>query len=161
MQTSRDMEQLLARFRAGATLAELGEAEGISRERVRQLLLREGVTGGDGGRAARMRTRMMEWAAQREEQIQRQNAWIAEHYGPAGLEVSPEVRRAYRLDQRNAKGRNIPWALPFAVWWRLWQPHWPKRGRGLGHCGLWRINPARGYEPGNVEIRELSHREER
>lgn len=147
----RDMEKLIAEYRCGATLAELAHGENISRERVRQLLRREGVLRQHGGAAVR---------AQRQRELRKQKTMerLIAHWGPIGATLPPTVRRAYSMDRRNAHQRGIAWELTLENWWMLWRDDFTHRGQRRGRLWLCRINPAHGYSVDNLEIREAGKR---
>lgn len=154
------------RYRRGETLAEIGASVGISRERVRQLLVRVGIDGSDGGgmvktllrvsdkRAARAaadeakeRRCLQRWGMTREQ--------FKEHVATHGRSGDPHsALRKYIQQRRNAtRLRGIEWRMTFAEWWRIWQEsgHWHERGRGQGYC-MARYGDSGPYSPENVYI---------
>jgi len=54
---TRDVD-IETRYRNGETLQKIGDSYGISRERVRQILARKGITKDDGGKTVEMRKRV-------------------------------------------------------------------------------------------------------
>jgi hypothetical protein len=76
------------------------------------------------------------------------------------IKPKPSQRKSYRASPRykflrqhsHAKQRNIPFMLTFDQWWRLWRPHWHKRGKNKGCLVMSRPGDRGGYELGNVAI---------
>lgn len=67
--------------------------------------------------------------------------------------MSPR-RRDFTNARSNAKSRSIPWALSFEEWAAVWAAsgRYATRGRKRGQYQMDRINPAKGYAVGNVQI---------
>lgn len=146
-------------IREGKTLQEVGDLYGVTRERVRQLIKRHGLTGADGifvRAASRLRyadhtpTRELsiraKWGISREEYEA-----IKTVYGTSSDRSSP--LRKYIEQRKNARVRGIQWGMTFADWWRIWQEsgHWSERGRGQGYC-MARWGDSGPYSPENVYI---------
>ena len=165
MTTSLDMaqyrferaEQMAAKYRAGATLQEIGDYYGVTRERVRQIMSQElGITRKDGGMSKR--------ASEKRKAAQaRKNLRYMRKYG---LDVAQYKRVQKNLDasgtnplhrftqqKRHSYRRGIEWNLIFAEWWSFWERSgkWDKRGRGNGYV-MARHGDKGGYEIGNVKI---------
>lgn len=153
-----DMER---RYRAGETLQQIGTHYGITRERVRQILARRGVTREEGGQHFKT-------LQGREQCRQRREARYLAHYGctyeqfwsvnPRGYSVRDDYYRtpigAFQNQRRNARERGIAWGFPtFWSWWQVWDKsgHWNERGRGHGYV-MARHGDSGPYSPQNVKI---------
>ena len=89
--------QFVEQFRAGKTLAEIGEEAGISRERVRQVLSRAGYGRRDGGASLKTRRREEAAVALLNEGFTREEA--ADRLGYR-VTVGPSVLEAVRAEAR-------------------------------------------------------------
>lgn len=138
------------RYRAGATLAEIGKAFGVTRERVRQLLAKRGVTRLDGGSTERSRQLGRRIAAERDAR------YIAKYGMPfkAYRAVPPLARARYKEQRRNAQHRRIEWHFTLASWWGVWlaSGRWEQRGRTRGAWVMSRIGDTGPYSPGNCRL---------
>lgn len=158
----RDAEMVLL-YRKGKTLEQIGRKYGITRERVRQLLTRLGLSADDGGRSIREFLRTGERAASAAKcQADREARHFAKFGMPrAALDAISQLRRShpqhplrkYFGQISNAKKRGIAWQMTFADWWRIWQEsgHWEERGNGTGYC-MARWADDGPYSPENVYI---------
>jgi hypothetical protein len=153
-------EKMAESYRAGQTLQAIGNAHGISRERVRQLLEEIGIRASDGGMHARAAERRREQIEQVERACMRR--WgvtraeykaIAAQYGSHNKynHRSPFMR--YTRQRENARKRGIAWNFTFADWWRIWQVSgkWDLMGRGFGYV-MARKGDCGPYAPDNVYI---------
>lgn len=153
----RDLGRELAmveRFRNGETLASIGAAFGISRQRVEQLLSRHGLSRKDGGAAMRgARRRVATQRARDATYVARFGVPFAEYKTicAAGGNV------AYREQKRNAKERGVAWQFTLASWWKFWQDsgRWQERGRWGDAAVMARFNDVGPYSPTNVYITTL------
>lgn len=145
------IEKMTLMYSQGCTLERIGAHFEITRERVRQILSKAGVTANDGGRSVK--------AAQKKASKRAQNdaRWIAK-YGMTYAEVRPYQRRrltsAYRQQSTSAANRGIKFSLTFLQWLSIWESSGKieLRGKGKGHYCMSRIVDTGGYEVGNVHI---------
>lgn len=143
--------RMIAMYRQGVTLQKIGDQFKLTRERVRQILEKNGVTASEGGIRATA-------AAKRATQEARRNgASLARHGLPADL--MRELRRqrvthSFVQQRNNAARRGVAWNLAFADWYTVWQTSGKlgQRGRGKGCYVMSRIRDEGGYELGNVHI---------
>lgn len=157
---------IAAMYATGKTLAEVGVAFGIARERVRQIVSNLGLSRLDGGCAVRIfksahdRAEMMQAKAAKKE-LACSEKWgisldqyrsIVGQYGNSSVPSSPF--RKYISHRSNAAKRGIAWEFTFADWWRVWQEsgHWEQRGLGHGLYVMARWGDAGSYTPANVYI---------
>jgi hypothetical protein len=144
-------ERIVGMYRQGLTLAKIGESFGLSRERVRQVLKKAGVTRADGG----MRVCTASKHAARN--VDR-DATCLTRYGMTHAEVAPWRRNGtvavFRRQRQNAWNRGIDWSLSFAQWLSIWlaSGKLAQRGRNAGQYVMSRIKDSGGYEIGNVHV---------
>lgn len=143
---------MAAAYKTGKTLEEIGATHGITRERVRQILVRRfGMDAADGGNHERARRRrIVKMAAQ--------DAWSLKERGCSqaqylDLREMFKPTRAFSMQRKNADARGIAWELTLWQWWSIWQDsgHWDQRGRGNGYmmCRKGDVGP---YSIDNVFI---------
>lgn len=158
-------EDMKRRFLEGATLNEIGMVYGITRERVRQILVRLGIESFDGGAAVR-------WEKLKLQKLENEIANCMARYGCTPDEYR-ELRRlgremikngvprdktpigAYRNRMHNCTQYGIPFDLTLWQFWTIWKEsgHWNDRGQG--NYGLCRKDTAKGFTIDNVFIREM------
>lgn len=155
-------EAWIEAYKSGKTLHEIGSEYGVSRERVRQIIARFGVTRIDGGATIR---RFKATPDRQQRQKERQEGIEARHFANwgvsrqvmASLSDLPRSHRQhpigkFRRHRQNAKNRGIEWGLTFREWWDIWQESgkWDERGRG-GYV-MARFGDTGPYAKDNVEI---------
>jgi hypothetical protein len=139
-------EQMVSMYRQCVSLEKIGQHFGVTRERVRQIMVKYGVTAKDGGQQRRavgtltgFPRSLAKWGIPyAEKKARRQDGTI-----PAFV------------SQRNAAGgRGIVWSLTFVQWLEVWtvSGKLAQRGRGKGHYVMSRIKDEGGYVVGNVHI---------
>jgi hypothetical protein len=150
MKNARDAA-FIVRFMRGQTLAEIGTSYGVTRERVRQILSRHGITRNQGG-ASLKKTKKQELKNQLKNQKTKMNKGCSwDQY--KGLR-SDRITRFFNQQKNNSKRRGIKWKLTLWQWWSIWEEseHWDERGRGkLKYC-MCRKGDVGAYEVGNVFI---------
>lgn len=150
-------EKMAEMFRAGHTLQEIGDEYGVSRERVRQLIKKVGVTGKDGGASKISRDREMlralakEWACVRRWGCTRAQLRYLRSLAKT-REDSPVGK--FCQQRQNARNRGIEWNLTLWEWWQIWEESgkWNQRGRNDGEYVMARYCDEGAYEVGNVRI---------
>jgi len=154
-------EAMQALFQAGWTLEQVGAAFSLSRERVRQILKRNGSSkeGGAAVRsAARLEDRYRKNKAARDARCQQFYGCDFETMmslnGGDNLSRSSGLPHAFRQQRTSAHNRGISWELTFPEWVEVWQAsgHINERGRGKGKYVMGRINDSGPYAKGNVKI---------
>lgn len=153
-------------FRSGMTLQQIGTAYGISRERVRQIVAREGVTRDEGGIARRAaRRQQARAAAAKARRDARSHAvfgcdfatLVSLNDGLTGYAKGSRAR-AYLDQKRNAAPRGIEWEMTFPEWRAIWDASgkWGERGRcGDGYV-MARKQDFGPYAPWNVYITTMA-----
>lgn len=141
-------------YRQGLTLEDIGRQFELTRERVRQLLSKCGITKTDGGGAVRVQAVR---AASVSKARQRQAKQEAKHGVPYDLLQalrSNGATRAFQQQRRTSKTRGIAFRLSLAEWWAVWQASgkFRLRGRGKGTYCMSRIRDDGPYALGNVHI---------
>jgi hypothetical protein len=154
---SRDAE-MIALYRAGKTLQEIGTVYGISRERVRQIISADGVKASDGGAAKKANERRSTRLSEINQRSLAKWGCTREQYTnllSIGLNDRPCKRPtfAYSSQRAAAARRGIEWNLSLWQWWSIWEDSgkWSERGRGDGYV-MCRKGDAGPYAPGNVFI---------
>lgn len=115
------IEAMAAMYKGGRTLQQIGDLFGITRERVRQLIKKKGMTGKDGGArissAAGRAERMARLLARREEKAKRiygvshQEALALN--GGMSLRDPESLATKYRQKKANALRKAHDWDLTF------------------------------------------------
>lgn len=167
---SERADAMEAMYRAGKTLAEIGDLYGVSRERVRQILSKyRHMSADDGGQSVRAKIEHERRRAHREaECYQKHGCSTAQLRGLRkigkamrgdGYSVYQTPIGAFRNQRNNAMGRGIPWDLTLWDWWRIWQQSgkWDQRGRAGDAYVMCRFKDEGGYTIGNVYIATLRH----
>jgi hypothetical protein len=142
------------RYEAGSTLQEIGDFYGITRERVRQIIKEElGMTGKDGGAAARGREKAKARAARIDVNCIRRHGITHAELKAIKAEHGYKPWDRFNSQRGNAATRGIEWKLTFGEWWSIWQKSgkWPERARGSGYV-MARHGDRGPYAPGNVKI---------
>lgn len=153
--------QMIDAYSAGLSLEKIGEIHGVTRERVRQIISKRGVTRFDGGSSiraeAKKAARTFRIVANRDERCMRVYGCLY-----SGLETllgkgvqltSNKAAKAYVHQKRNSDKRGIEFSLTFPQWWAVWQKSgkWEQRGRGQGYV-MARTGDVGSYSVGNVYI---------
>jgi hypothetical protein len=142
---------MIAMYRSGQTLQQIGSTFGVTRERARQILAKHGITARDGGQSVVARRKAEAFRAARDARFLRTKGCTFEQY--AALRAMKKPTRAYSMQRKNADKRGIPWEFNLWTWWSVWQAsgHWNERGRGNLYmmCRKGDVGP---YAPDNVFI---------
>lgn len=170
MRESRDREICRA-FKGMSSQQEIALRYNISKQRVCQILRANGLTRYDGGVHVRSVTRSVTREEQREVDLDARTRRRFGHgllahralvgYGKkmmlAGASYNQTPIGAFILQRTNVRRTNVKWTLSLRDWWAVWQASglWSRRGRGSHAYCLVRIDPARGYERGNVAVDEF------
>lgn len=154
-------------YQEGHTLQQIGTVYGLTRERVRQIISKAGMTAKDGGIHRQTLNRQDVKAA---EQLARRNAsaqlWFGCDYATM-LALNGGIKpwakgervktRAYFNQMRSATHRGIEWRMTFPEWCRLWEESglYDQRGRTADGYVMARIQDFGPYAPWNVYITTL------
>ena len=153
--------RIVALYRTGQTLQEIGDGYGISRERVRQIVSKYGVTAREGGEHARMERRETAASAARKNNQERRCQRL---YGCSFVEmiaiceaakgVVQQPTKAFYKQRGTAINRGIDWKLTLKEWWGIWEAsgHWEDRGRGVQKFAMCRYGDSGPYSCENVFI---------
>jgi hypothetical protein len=157
------IQRMCLLYREGHTLQQIGTVFGVSRERVRQIIVREGVTWKDGGlhrKAIAKKEKASALAAARLEF--RANKAFGCGLGQAitlndgnNIWAASGKAKRYRQQRKNAERRNIDCRLSFPEWCQIWADsgHWHERGRHDGDAYVMARRQDFGpYAPWNVYI---------
>lgn len=149
---------MCARYRKGETLQQIGDAYGITRERVRQLIKPHGLRAKNGGKRMRAEVRKLSREAKKDSQYLASHGCTFSQYKMLRLMGRSTSRDrsplgAFGRQRQNAGYRGIGWELTVWQWWTIWQESgkWSQRGRGQGYV-MARKNDEGPYAVGNVFI---------
>lgn len=159
--TSERERKMINAYRDGSTLQEIGNEHGISRERVRQILARNGVSSDEGGATVRAATNAAQRAAKRDERCLStwgcsRELWDELRSLHVDYWKSPVGR--YYTQMRNAGKRGIEWQLTLAEWWEIWDSSgmYERRGLNAGQYVMARFGDVGPYSAKNVYITKSS-----
>lgn len=159
--------RIVAAFKSGLTLAEVGAMvePPISRERVRQILVKAGIDTVEGGSRIRSFVRK---SHKRRTTTPHGETWSPVYgcsYNDARL-INGEhnlskrgcIAQVFWTFRHNCIQHGIEWDMTFPQWWKIWcdSGHWDKRGIGRGYLML-RIGGCGPVSPDNVEVRRNDH----
>jgi len=154
---------MAALYRSGKTLHEIGGSFGITRERVRKLIGKVGLSANEGGRSIRIKVKKERAASAAEQRAMADKGCSLEQYlelKKIGREMQAiGVKRertpcgAFATQRQNARSRGIGWELTLWQWWQIWveSGKWEERGRGHGYM-MCRRGVEGSYAVGNVFI---------
>lgn len=150
MDTKERNHEIVKRFLDGESMSEISKAYGISRERVRQLLSKRGLSAENGGfKLAALARREASVNAAMQKMIERFGCTLEQRRAIPKL-----ARQQFQEQRRNSHDRGIEWKLTMWDWWCIWRDsgHWEQRGRNLGQYVMARERDKGPYEVGNVAI---------
>lgn len=159
-------KEIEADYRSGMTLEAIGMKMGVTRERIRQILRKNGVEPTDGGKHVvgmiRGRQQQINNAERKEQHDAHAMKWFGCSHdeavrindGLSSFRTKGTKTSAYLDQSRNSATRQIAFKLTLPEWWDVWERsgQWENRGRGRGKFCMSRIGDVGGYEVGNVEI---------
>lgn len=158
--------EIAGMWKAGLVTEEIAKRYGVSRQRIQQILKKQGLEREDGGQAIQRFKRAHDIVNYRKEKAAARDAacrakWgisledylhQVRQYGNTAVKDSP-LRRFQNQRKTAIYTRHIEWKLTFAEWWQIWQDSgkWEQRGRGKGY-GMSRYGDSGPYAVGNVYI---------
>lgn len=150
-------------YKQGKTLQEIGEAYGISRERVRQLIKPLGLSGSNSGRSLKSASERTDRKATLNSNRDRRTKltygcdYLTAIDSNEGKPLSDKKSAAYLylIQRKNAiYHRDIGWEITFPEWIMIWKEsgRWAERGKAKGKYCMGRIKDSGPYHPLNVYI---------
>jgi hypothetical protein len=151
----------------GYPLRTIGELFGISGERVRQRIVKEGITGEMTPRHKKIQMSKEQRQLYKKTRIAEKDQWLREAYGcnlsevivlNEGLELRGNMSKSdcYMAQRANAGVRGIDWKITFPEWVEFWGDKFHMRGREIGKLVMCRKGDAGPYQIGNVFIATCS-----
>jgi len=165
----RRLKAAIEMYRKGNTLQEIGSVLNVTRERIRQILKKAGLSSADGGVAVRGLLRLEDERKKRAAKIEKRERWARKLFGCSfenyltlgNWKDTKSPAWVYFSARRNAQRRNIPWEFTLPSWWDLWQRsgYWYLRGSprhkiNKGRFVMARYGDTGPYSPDNVRIIE-------
>ncbi len=154
-------QEIISAFLKGDSMSAIGERHDLSRQRVYQILKREGYSRTDGGITVTAAKNRLKVEERREDREQERNDAMLKLHGIT-LDEYRRLKRTrpfedYREQRRNASSKGVGWKLVYPEWLKLWEDsgHLRERGPGNGY-GLSRIRHDGDFELGNVIVRRNS-----
>jgi len=159
-----DIDDMIYEYKHGSTLQEIGDKHGLTRERVRQLIKKNGEQDILGGASLKAIFKMIPKAVAKKQRMEQRKFDV---YG-CSVDMFQKINFPFKVSDRNSPARKylthkkssnrrgIEFNLTLVQWWEIWQEsgHWEERGRGKGYC-MTRIGDTGPYEIGNVEIKTI------
>lgn len=156
------------RYRAGETLNQIAATAGCTREWVRQVLKKAGVSRKEGGVTVRAARRIESERAERAALAIAKRARQEAAFNAAGTSRGalnawpgntwhrPHPWAVFYYQRAAAKNRGIAWEFTFPEWWGVWERSgkWTRRGRraSAGDYVMARFGDTGPYNAQNVEI---------
>jgi hypothetical protein len=175
MRPSERVDAVVAMFKQGKTLQQIGDHFMVTRERIRQILDRAGVKATDGG--SHIKTQIKRQAKQVEldqRSMEKHGMSYSEYQAmvkicreqvKAGRSAYTTPLRAFVQHKNGAKQRGIDFNIKFADWWKVWQDSGKWEKRCAGGYVMARIMDTGPYEIGNIYIttqsKNIKHYQER
>lgn len=141
---------MAAQYRSGAVLKDIATPYGLTRERVRQIVRKAGLTAQDGGICVRVqKSTAIETALKDHSSRIRRGCSFADYKKLRGAGVTYH----FTVFRKNCDVHNIELQLNLWQWWQIWEAsgHWDERGRGRGYQ-MRRINKHGPYSLDNTVI---------
>ena len=142
MDIARRNREICRCYLSGKTLSAIGGEYSLSRERVRQIIRRVGISAEDGGQAIRRRKAEKEKGISMtrglgctpEQRAELLN--IGKEMMERGISKYKTPIFAFRTQRQAAKRRGIGWELTLWEWWTIWlsSGKFPERGPGKGYA---------------------------
>ncbi len=157
-----NVPEIIERLKRGDTLDKIGKEHGVTRERIRQVVAREGYSVADlharllARRKAATQKRLWTKKTRRLKRIWdlsvREYNAIVKKYGTSSCAGSPLT--TYKSQRGNALQKGSEWTLTFKQWWDIWQNsgRWEQRGLGKTNYVMTRRDLSKGFTPENVII---------
>lgn len=154
-------DQICALYSSGKTLEEIAMVVHLTRERVRQILKKRGITKFQGGYfvVARSIQEAEALANSRKREAESQSQWGCDYETACRINGGRAVRtcgpiKAFWMQRRSAATRGIDWLMTLPQWWEVWQTSgkWAERGRGKNLYCMARLSDVGPYSVDNVHI---------
>lgn len=140
-----DVPAIISGYRGGEILDVIAADYDVTRERIRQILKKHGVSGNDGGKSVVAAENRAAQQVERDRRfIEKRGCtyaqWkmlnvIGRKQMACGAAYSSTPIGAFVTQKNNARKRGIAWDFTLWQWWSIWQASgkWSQRGRGQGY----------------------------
>lgn len=157
-------ELICSLFRQGILISDIATECCVSKQRISQILKKNGLSAADGGQSARKKMNAVRRLEDRNNRCLRVHGCTLTQYSEIddmrlrmlsegkSKEVTPNA--AYNTQKQNAIKRGVPWEISLWDWWVIWRDsnHWHQRGVFNGCYVMCRVNDEGPYAVGNVFI---------
>ena len=150
-------DNIIRLYKMGNSLQKIGDVYNLSRERVRQILRKAGVSRTEGGQAILSSKKAYEKNKIRDERYLAKWGMSYDDYWFINNQNIPYIERPIRKyieQKRNALKRGIGFNMTFSEWWEIWKNSgkWTDRGKGKEKYVMARYSDSGDYEVNNVKI---------
>jgi hypothetical protein len=154
-----NVPELIAAYKSGRTLEDLGQEHGVTRERIRQILVKSGITRNDGGQHVVSEKRKEEWSSKRDARFLKRTGMPREQWKALrGSHWKFSPQKAFIEKKRNIdRLEQGVWQMNFADWWKVWEESgkWPEHGLGAKKYCMTRKDKTLPWTADNVKIETL------
>lgn len=166
LRDARRRDEMAGLYMAGQTLREIGALYGVSRERVRQVIVTLGLRAKDGGWAKKAEKAALRREIRRKAARDRRcmstygcsHAVLLELNEGQSASTRGSPAKAYLYHRKNAMNRGIGWDITFEEWTAIWRAsgHFQERGRGADLYVMARKGDTGPYAADNVYITTMA-----
>lgn len=149
----RRRDLIVAQYKNGISSTVIADKEGVSHQRIQQILSKEGIKKNEGGASLKSRLKKEKRLSAMDKNSRTRVGYsFIEYKNIRNLPGKPAIR--YRKQRQNAKERGIGWDLTFRQWWEVWDTSgkWNERGKFRGQHVMARFNDKGPYKKDNVSI---------
>lgn len=143
-------EQIIDAFKLGKTLQEIASFNGISRQRIHQIISSSGLRRCDGGAWLRTTKREARICLADKKYIEKWGISRVQRKEMQSMQNDPFLR--FLQQKNNAQTRGISFTLTFTEWWKIWFDSGLWQNRGIRGYVMARFGDTGSYCVGNVHL---------